>query len=113
MVHKTLGHDLGSAELIAADKNVDVGAVLCEVCKVSGCDAGWQLTGSLLASAVATTDNGQRLLPEDGNGTVADGASRDTGLPVLLLSREIETLGGSTSSDNDPCTCQRDPTSRI
>lgn len=76
---ETLGHDLGSAELVTADEDVDVGGVLCQV-------------GCLLGRRVTTADNGKRLVAEDGDSAVTDGTGRDTALPVSVLSWEEETL---------------------
>jgi hypothetical protein len=35
VVDQTLGHDLGGAELVATNENVDVRSVLGEICRVS------------------------------------------------------------------------------
>ena len=60
-----------------------------------------ELTGSLLSSRVTTANHRQRLVTEDGYGTVADSARRDTALPVRLLALEAEPLRGRTGRDDE------------
>lgn len=57
--------------------------------------------GSFLASRVTTTNDGERFLPEDWNGTIADCASRDTGLPVGLFAGQVQTPCARTGRNDD------------
>lgn len=59
-------------------------------------------THGFLSSRVTTSDDGELLVSEDGDGSVADGACRDTRLPVGLLSGKIQSLGRSTGGKNKP-----------
>lgn len=56
---------------------------------------------SLLTRRVSTSDDGQRLVPEDRNSSITHCTRGDTTLPVRLLSREIETAGRGSGCDDD------------
>lgn len=56
------------------------------------------------AGRVSTTDDSQGLLAEDGNGSIADGARRDAGLPVRVFSGEVHATSGSTGRDDERVT---------
>lgn len=71
-----------------------------------------QLTSRLLGCTVSTTDDGQRLVSEDGDGTVTDGTSRNTRLPVDILAWQEESLGRSASSEDDAIQLSRARTAR-
>ena len=57
--------------------------------------------GRLLRGGVAAADDRERLVAEDGDSTIADGAGRDTALPVGLLALEAETLRRRTGRDDE------------
>ncbi len=50
---------------------------------------GNALTGRLLGRGITTTNYRQRLVPENGNSTVADCTGGDTALPVDVLTLEV------------------------
>lgn len=85
---QAIGHDLTGTQLVAADQHGDVAAIL-------GQEHG------LLGGGVTTTDHIQRLVAEDGHGTVTHGAGTDTVLPVLLLAGQVETAGIGTRGDDN------------
>ncbi|KAI3485037.1 hypothetical protein L1887_51710 [Cichorium endivia] len=88
MRQQTLGHDLGRTQLVSAHEHVHVRGVLGEV-------------HGLLGRAVTAADDDQRLVAEDGHGTVADGTGRDTALPVGVLARKVHALGAGTGGDDE------------
>lgn len=85
---ETVGHSLGGTELVTANKHGDVGAVL-------GQEHGF------FSGRVTTTNNVEGLVAEDRNSTIAHSAGTDSVLPVDLLTRQVETAGiGTGSNDN-------------
>lgn len=85
---QSLGHNGGSSQLVLSDNDVDLGAVLGE-------------EEGLLSGRVSSSDNGERLVSENGDSTVTDSAGRDTLLPVLVLTGQRESLGRGTSGKNN------------
>lgn len=85
---EAVSHDLGGTELVTTNKDGDTAAIL-------GQEHG------LLGSGVTTTDHVERLVAEDRDSTVADSAGTDTVLPVSLLTRQVQTTGVGTGSDDD------------
>lgn len=85
---ETVGHGLGGTELVATDEDGHAAAVLGE-------------EHGLLGGGVTTTNDEERLVAEDGHGTIADGAGGDTVLPELFLPGEIETARVGTGGDDD------------
>ena len=108
VVHETLGHDFRSAEFAAADEHIDMGAVLGQICQ--DVIAGFQrndttigkLTSRLFCCRITTTDDGQRLVPEDGDSAVADCTCTDAALPICSFAFETEPLR-TRSCSNDDC----------
>lgn len=88
MGKQALCHDLAGTQLVTADQHGDVAAVL-------GQEHG------LLGGRVTTTDHVERLVTEDGHGTVADSAGTDTVLPELLLAGQVQTAGIGTRGNDD------------
>ena len=58
-------------------------------------------TRSLLGGRISTSDDGQRLVSEDWDGTVADRTGGDTALPVGVLSGEEQSFGRSSRGEDD------------
>lgn len=50
---------------------------------------------------VATADDDERFVSEDGDGAIADGAGADAVLPVFVLAWEVEAAGGGAGGDDD------------
>lgn len=80
VVKKSVGHGSAGTKDIATDEDGNVAGVLCE-------------ESGLLGGGVTTTNDEERLVAEDGDGSVADSAGRDTVLPVLVLAGEVKTAG--------------------
>ena len=85
---KPVGHGAAGAEFTPPDKNGNVATVLCQ-------------ERSLLGRRVTTANNEERLVAEDGDGTVADGAGGDAVLPVLVLAGEVHAAGGGAGGEDD------------
>lgn len=85
---KAVGHGTAGTEDVATDEDGDMAGVLGK-------------EGSLLSGRVTTADDEEGLVSEDGDGTVAHGAGRDTVLPVLVLTGEVEAASRGTGSDDD------------
>lgn len=88
VVQQPMGHDAAGPQLVLANQHCDVAAILGEV-------------HSLLSSGVATTNDNEVLVAENRNGTIANGAGRDTVLPVLLLPGEMKSAGRGTGGQDD------------
>lgn len=108
MRKETLGHDLRRAKDVPPHEHKHMARVLRPESApvrsaniLESCEAHLGQVHALLARRVTTSDNGQRLVAEDGDRAIADGAGRDTALPVRVLSGEIETAGGGASGDDD------------
>ena len=85
---QTLGHNLGSTELVLADEDGHVATVL-------GQEHG------LLSGGVTTTDNVQGLVTEDGHSAIADSTGADSVLPVGLLAGQVQAAGVGACGDDD------------
>ncbi|KAL3702793.1 hypothetical protein TMatcc_000105 [Talaromyces marneffei ATCC 18224] len=88
---QTLGHSLTSTKFILAHKYSNMATVLGQ-------------EHSFLSSRVTTTNHEQWLVSENRDCAIANSAGRDTVLPVLFLTREIETTGIGACGDDD-CVC--------
>lgn len=88
VVLQPLGHDVTGTERIPADEHGNVAGVL-------GQEDG------LLGGRVTTTNHDQRLFPEDGRGTIADGTGGDTAVPVLVLTGQTQTAGSGAGGNDD------------
>lgn len=88
VVKETVGHGSAGTEDVATNEDSDVAGILGE-------------ESSLLGGRITTADNEERLVAEDGDGSVADSAGGDTVLPVLVLAREVKTAGRGAGGDDD------------
>jgi hypothetical protein len=88
VVEQTVRHNLRSTQLVLANENSNAAAVLGE-------------EHGLLGSGVTAANDVQRLVAEDGHGTVADGTGADSVLPVGFLAGEVEAAGVGACGDND------------
>ena len=62
-------------------------------------------TSSFLCGRITATNDGERLIPENGYRTVTDGAGADPALPVSLFALEPEAFCASAGRDDD-CVCR-------
>lgn len=88
VVEETVGHGSAGTEDIAADEDSNVACILGE-------------ESSLLGGRITTADNEEGLVAEDGDGSVTDSAGGDTILPVLVLTREVETASRGAGGDDN------------
>lgn len=88
VTRQSLGHNLAGAQLALPDQYVDVASVFRQIRR-------------FFSRRVSSTDDRERLIPEDRYGSIADSTSRDTGLPVSLFARQIQSLGGSSGGNDD------------
>lgn len=88
VLEQALGHGLAGTEHVTADKHGNVAGVLCQ-------------EGSLLSGRIATTDNVEGFVAEDGDSAVADSAGRHAALPVLVLAGDVKTAGRGAGGDDD------------
>lgn len=87
VVHGSLLHDGRGTQHVSSDEHVHLRGVL-------GQEQG------LLTGRVSTSHNSQRLVTENGHSTITNSTGRDTLLPVLLLAREVHSLGRSTGGND-------------
>ena len=135
MAEQPLCHDLGSAELVSSNQDVDVGSILSEIYRIEELlsifiyneHARVARTSCFFSSRVTATNDGQRFVPkyqniniklcatmlqglrydepEDRHCTVTDSASTDSTLPVDVFALEVQTFRARTSCNNDGIGC--------